>query len=311
VVNHSLGIQRFHSRIALTGLREEGPRLGNELSRAVREMLPDAVGRVVEPLLGSRDGVLRIDRIALKLRLDKRALSAARLADALARQIAEAVAQRADGSGAMPRAGPGFAYWPDHFSYAASYIAMRMGLAPAPAWAFPDLQALVHLAPQEVALEVIATRPAVLSALARQLGRGAASTLAARLSEPTASAFVERLAFDVPSALSDAALGDIAAMLADLPAGPGRGNDVAVIAAAFALLAARPPQDGDLVRRVVLLARIGAALAAIKAVAVGVWGRPPREADLRPAAFPHLPDPVRRLAQSALALHGRLSPNCW
>jgi hypothetical protein len=301
VVDHSLAIQRFHSRIALTGLREEAPRLGNEVSRAVREMLREAAGRALEPLLGGRDGVLRIDRIALKLRLDKRALSAARLADALARQIAEAVAQRADGTGAIPRAGAGFAYWPDHVSYAASYIVMRMDLAPAPAWAFPDLQALVHLAPHEAALELIAARPAILSALARQLSRSAASTMATRLLEATASALVERLAADLPSALTDAALADVAALLADLPVSPVSGHDAAVIAAAFALLATRPQQDADAVQRLVLLARIAAALAAIKSVAVGLWGRPPREADLRPEAFPHLPNPVRRLAQSALA----------
>jgi hypothetical protein len=301
VVDHSLGIQHFRSRIALTGLREEAPGLGNEVSRAVREMLPAAAGRALEPLLGSRDGVLRIDRIALKLRLDKGALSAARLADALARQIAEAVAQRADGAGATVRTGPGFAYWPDHVSYAAAYIAMRTGMAPAPAWAFPDLQALVHLAPHEAALELIAARPAILSALARQLGRGAAGTLATRLPEATAAALVDRLAVDLPPRLADAALADLAALLADLPASPATGHAAAVIAAAFSLLAARPPNDGDAVRRVVLLARIAEALAAIKAVAVGVWERPPREADLRPEALPHLPDPVQRVARSVLA----------
>ena len=300
MVDHSLAIQSFRSRIALTGLREEAPRLGTEVSRAVREMLPEAVGRALEPLLGSREGVLRIDRIALKLRLDRGTLSAALLAELLARQIAEAVAQRATGSDATPRAGPGFAFWPDHASYAASYIALRLGLAPAPAWAFPDLKPLVHLAPNEAALELIVARPAILSALARHLGPGAATTLATRLSEMTASLLVERLAAALPASLSDAALETIASMLAAMPVDPNAGPGFAVVAAAVAWLATQPAQDADNVRRVVLLAQIAATLAAIKAVAVGEWGRPPREADLRPEAYSHLPEPARRLAQAVL-----------
>jgi hypothetical protein len=300
VVSHSLGIQRFEARIALSGLREEGPRLGSEVSQAVQHMLPDAAGRALEPLLGSRGGVLRIERLMLQLRLDSRAFSGARLAEALARQLAGAVMQRADGSDAMPRAGPGFIYWPDHVSYAASYIATRMGLSPAPPWAFPDLRALVHLTPPEVALELIAARPAILSALARQLGPGAASTVVARLSDAMASALVARLAADVPNALPDGVLEDIAALLADLRVASGGGYDAVAIAAAFVRLATQGTQDGDAVRRVVQLARIAAALVAIKAVALSVWGRPPRAADLMQQAFAHLPAPVRRLAQSVL-----------
>ena len=47
-------------RIGLTGLREDGPPLGREVERVVRELLPTAVAAALSPLLGSHDGVLRL-----------------------------------------------------------------------------------------------------------------------------------------------------------------------------------------------------------------------------------------------------------
>ena len=179
MVDHSLAIHHFETRLALTGLREDGPPLGRELGRAVREVLPGAIGRVLEPLLAGRDGVLCIDRIALRLRLTRGELSAPAIVDLLACEIARIVAARADQFHLDFRIRAGLAFWPDHASYAASYVARRLRLVAAPDWAFPNFRALDHLAGHEAALELCAARPMILASLARLIGAAGAPILAA------------------------------------------------------------------------------------------------------------------------------------
>ena len=68
MVELSLAIRSFETRLALTGRREDALPFGRELGRVVRDILPAAISAALTPLLGSRDGVLRIERIALALR---------------------------------------------------------------------------------------------------------------------------------------------------------------------------------------------------------------------------------------------------
>jgi hypothetical protein len=301
MAEHSLAIHRFQTRLALTGLREDGPPLGREVGRAVRELLPAAAARALEPLLGSRDGVLRIDRIALTLRLGRVEISALRLADLLAREIARAVAERALGASTVPRIGAGLAHWPDHDSFAAAYVAHRLGLAPAPDWAFPDFRPLAHLAPHEAALELMAARPAILAALARLVGVAAAPALASSLPERGAALLIEQLVTGRPAELPAGAVVELAAMIASLSSRIESGPANAAIAAAAAALSARGAPEAEGVRQVVMLARLAVALAALRDATLAIWGRAPGATDLAPEALVHLPQPARRLAQAALA----------
>jgi hypothetical protein len=308
MAEHSLAIDRFHTRLALAGLREDAPPLRQEVTRTVRDLLPGAAGMMLEPLLGSRGGVLRIDRIALKLRLRRDEISARRLADRLARQLAEAVAERADACTEAPRIGAGLAFWPDHASYAASYLALRLRLAPGPEWAFPDFHALAHLAADEATLELVAAQPAILAALARLVGVARAPALAARLAERTAAALLERLLAGPPAELTVDTAAALAAMLDGLPPDVESAPAVVAVAAATAALAARTAAlaagtaaDAAAVRQAVMLARLAVALAAVRAAAHATWGRAPVAADLAPAALVHLPEPARRLARAAVA----------
>lgn len=300
MADHSLAIHRFQTRLALTGLREDGPPLAREIGRAVREVLPAALARTTEPLLGSREGVLRIDRLALTLRLGRGELSAARIADLLAREIARAVAQQAEGGQSAARLGPGLAFWPDHASFAAAYLARRLRLAPAPEWAFPDFRALDHLAPHEAALELFVARPIILAALARLIGAPAAGALAASLPESAAARLIERLAAGLPAELPPGAAAELATMIAALPAAieaaPGR---AAVAASATALAVRAMPAEAE-IRHVAMLARLAVALTVVRTAALA-WGKPPVAADLAPEALVHLTEPARRLAQAALA----------
>ena len=301
MVEHSLAIHRFETHLALTGLAEDAPMLGQEMDRAVRDLLPEAAGRELEPVLGSREGVLRIDRIALKLRLGRGSMSALQLADLLARQIAWAVAERAEGSTAVPRLAPGISFWPDHASYAAAYVALRLGLAPAPRWAFADFQALEHLAAHEAALELLAARPAILAALARQLGAAQAAGLAARLPERAAGELIERLLHDAPAELPPDAASALVELLATVPAGSDDAPAHSTIAIAAARLASLATADAAAVRQVVLLARLAVALSAIRSAVLASWGRSPIASDLAPEALVHLPEPARLLAEAAIA----------
>jgi hypothetical protein len=300
MVEHSLAIRSFETRLALTGRREDALPFGRELGRVVRDILPAAISAALTPLLGSRDGVLRINRIALELRFERGEMSGFRLADLLARDIVRAIAERAGGASALPRIGAGFAYWPDHASYAAAYLGHRLRLAPAPDWAFSDLRPLGQLAPHEAALELIAARPAILAALARLVGAAAASALAASLPEPTAALLIERVVSGAASELPAGAEAELAAMgatlTAEIEAGPAR----AAIAAAAAALSARAAAQPEDVRSILMLARVAVALAAFKAAAPATWGRAPVAADLAAESVVHLPEPARRLAQAAL-----------
>jgi hypothetical protein len=300
MAEHSLAIHRFQTRLALTGLREDGPPLSREVSRAVREHLPAAAARALEPLLGSLDGVLRIDRIALTLRLDRGEISALRLADLLAREIARAVAERAETGSAALRIGAKIAFWRDQDSFAAAYLAHRLRLVPAADSAFPDFRPLAQLAPDEAAVELVAARPEILAALARLLGAAAAPALAASLPERTAALLIERLVTGLPAALPAGAGAELAAMIAALPASPQSGPARAAIAAAATALSTGAAAAADSVRKVAMLARLAVALAVLRVATIAAWGRAPVALDLAPAALEHLPEAARRLAQAAL-----------
>jgi hypothetical protein len=301
MAEHSLAIHSFETRLSLTGPREDAPPLGREVGRMAREFLPAAISAVLEPLLGSRDGVLRINRIALTLRVDRGEMSALRLADLLAREIAWAIAERAKGIGGLPHIGANVAYWPDHASFAAAYLAHRLGLAPSPDWVFADFRPLAHVAAHEAAMELIAARPAILVALARLLGATAAPALAASVPEQTATLLIERLLNGLPAALPAGAEAQLATMIAALPVQLESDPARAAIAVATTALATRATVDPEAVREVVMLARIAVALAALRAAAIAAWGRASFASDLAPEALVHLPEPVRSLAQVALA----------
>jgi hypothetical protein len=300
MAEHSLAIHRFRTRLTLTGLREDAPPLGREVSRAVQEVLPVLLGSALEPLLGSREGVLRIDRLALRLRLGRGELSAVKIADLLAGELAQAVATRAEGGGSAPRTGAGLAYWPDHALYAASYIAHRLRLVPISEWAFPDFRALAHLAPHEAALELFAARPEILAASGRLLGAATAAALADALPEPTAALLIRRLVADFPAALPQGADAELAQLIASLPAAVEAAPGRTAVAATITALAGLSASDPETVRRIAMLARIAVALTALRA-AILPWGRLPSAEDLAAAAFLHLPEPTRRLAQEVLA----------
>lgn len=298
MVTHSLAIERFETHLALVGLREDAARLEQEVGRAVRDLLPAAIGRMLAPLLGERAGVLRINRIAVALRLGRGDAAPAQLADRLAREIALAVADRAAEAGATVE-GEGLAFWPDHISFAAAYLAHRLRLAPGPDWAFAEFHALRELAPHEAAVELIAARPAILAALARRLGVGAAPALAARLPEATAAGLVRRLLDGVTGGVADDAAG-LAAMVAAVPAGaaamPGRAAiEVAATACGDGVAA-----EDEAVRLIVQQARLAVALAVLRAAVLRIWGREPVAADLTADAAVHLPDPARGLLREAV-----------
>ena len=298
---HSLVPHRMHAHLAFAGRHEDAPALGQETSRSLHDLLPAAIGRALEPALGSNDGVLRIDQVALHLRLGRAEASATAVADRLATAIAREIATHAAGCGAAPRFTAGLAYWPNPAAHAAAYIAARLGLAPAPAWAFPDFQALAHLPAPTAAVELIAARPETLAALARQLGPAAAAAFATRLPEPAAAALLARLlAASSPTPFSDAA-DKLAEMFATVPETVTSTPARAALATAITELSAHPAADAAIVRATVLPARLAAALAAIAATIETSEARLPTAADLSPAALARLPPAFRALAQDALA----------
>jgi len=294
---HSLVIDRFHTHLALVGRREDGPGLVREVTRTVRDLLPPLCARALGPRLGERAGVVRIDRLRLALGTSRDGVSAVAIAERLAQELARRIADALAGQGGVT---PGVAMWPDHASFAAAYVAHRLGLVAAPDWAFPDFRSLTHLAPAEAAVELLAARPAILSALARLLaGRGGAARLAVALPERAATDLVDRLTATAPvpevSEETEALAALIDALPQDAAASPGR----AALTAALVFLRSGPAGPGA-VPPLFALARLAVALSAVaRAVSLDL-GRAAQADDLAPGVLLHLPAPVRDLARAWL-----------
>jgi hypothetical protein len=297
MVDHQLAIRSFHTRLALTGLREEAPTLGREVTRSVRELLPSAIARALEPLLDGDDGVLRIDRVALRLRLGRGDLAAARLAELIARELAQQIAEHSGGR--APHSSAGIAYWPNPTRYAAAYLAHRLRLAPGPEWAFTSFQPLSHIAAHQAALELITAHPALLPELSRLIGVSAIPRLIAGLPEPSARELLLRLQQPLGAELPANAEAELAAALRVLPSAvldtPGRAG----LGVAATLLAEHPQADVERVRRTARLARVAVALAVLRAAASG--SEPTLgPGDLTSRALVHLPERARAVVHDAL-----------
>jgi len=158
---HSLVIDRFATTCQLDGSADEASLLERRVERLAKDVLPGLLARALDQLLPDLHGVIRINRIKLACSADWAAVDQGDFATILARHIAEAVAsilQAKDPNAAL-------ACWPDHESYLAAYVAHRLGIEPAPDWAFPEFSALAHLAPSAAAVEILTARPTALSAL--------------------------------------------------------------------------------------------------------------------------------------------------
>lgn len=298
MATHSLLIDRYRTRLALAGRGEDGPGLAREVTRLVRDLLPPLCARALEPRLGLRPGVARIDRLRLVLGISRDGLSAAALADHLAEALARRIADALAGQGT---AVPGVALWADHASFAAAYVAHRLGLVAASDWAFPDFRPLTHLAPAEAALELLAARPAILPALVELLAdRGGAERLAAALPERVAADLVERLAAAEPPPDVSEHRRLLAALIEALPQDPAASPGRAALAAALVTLD-RGPAESVAVPPLIALARVAAALAAVARAVASDLGRPVEADDLAPAALLHLPGAVRDQARAWLA----------
>ncbi len=139
--------------------------MGARLDRVMRHDLPGALPSAVAPVLDDHEGVLRLKQLRIRLDLGER-LDQPNLAETIAEQIAAALKAQ------LAKAAPTLRYWPDHASYLADYVLMRLGSVAEPAWVFPDLVNLEHLPAERAAAELIRARPAILTALARAAAAG-------------------------------------------------------------------------------------------------------------------------------------------
>lgn len=158
--NHRLTIGTLSAHCAAVVDAAAAQQLGAKLDRGVRSALPAALSKAVESVFDGAGGVIRLRTLRLELPFDGPFEEGA-LAKFLASRIAAAI------RGAFGRAGAGLRHWPSHAAYLASYIEMRLGIAPAPDWAFPDLRVFEHLPAPRAAAEIIRSHPEVLAALAR------------------------------------------------------------------------------------------------------------------------------------------------
>jgi hypothetical protein len=296
---HDLVIDRFRTRLELAGRHDDGPGFAREVTRTVRELVPPSCSRALEPRLRAGAGVVRIDRLSLRLSVGREGLSAPALADRLAEEVARRIA---DAIAGQDGGASGVATWSDHATFAAAYVAHRLSLRAAPAWAFPDFRALDHLSPADAAVELVAARPATLPALVKLLDTpGGAARLAAALPERAAMELVERLA--MAAAPSDIQQHGpvLAALVAALPEDPAASPGRAALGAALTVLRSGPGEP-QAVRSLLVHARVAAALVV---VARAVWlrvGRAPEARDLDPEAMLHLPAPARELARAWLSM---------
>lgn len=157
---HRLVLGRINTDCVAMANTEAAAAMGARLDRVMRHDLAGALAQAVAPLLGDREGVLRLKHLRIRLDLGE-GLDQPGLANTIAEQIAAALKTQ------MAQAPATLKYWPDHESYLADYVLMRLGVVAQPDWAFPDFINLGHLPAERAAAELIRARPAMLSALAK------------------------------------------------------------------------------------------------------------------------------------------------
>lgn len=156
---HRLVLGRINTDCVVMVNAEVAAAMGARLDRVMRNELAAALAQAVAPLLDGYTGVLRLKYLRIHVDLGEQ-LEQPNLAQILAEQIAAALKEQ------LQKALATLKYWPDHDSYLADYILMRLGTATHPDWAFPDLVNFGHLPAERAAAELIRTRPTVLGALA-------------------------------------------------------------------------------------------------------------------------------------------------
>ena len=156
---HRLVVGRLATHCDALAPASRAARIRSVLDVAWRERLPAALARAAEPVLDGVDGVIRIRRVDCRLDLGVEvdpAIVASRLAELISRALR------------LPGDEPErIRVWPDHESFLADYLLMRLGVRPQPPWPYEELDALEHLPAERAAAELILARPAVLAALAR------------------------------------------------------------------------------------------------------------------------------------------------
>lgn len=277
---------RIETAARLLGRASDSGPVERRIDEVARNALPAALAEALARRLGAGDAVIRIAAIELDLTVPRDVLDSGEFAGRWAARLGETIAARLRGPDA-----PGLARFASHGELAAAYVEHRFAVAPHPAFAFAEFDALSHVTPAAAAIELLGARAAFLPALAR-LGarRGQPAWLAERLGTADAAALLDRLfAHDNAAVAEEAGADTVDAMLAAAPAA-WRGLDPPRAALALALArfaaAGAPPDDPV---GTIALARILAAIAALAGhapdfVAGVVTGAPVAAADL--AALP-------------------------
>ena len=159
---HRLRIGQMHTRVhASIGSAESW---AEQLDNAMRHQIPRAMGRAIDERFNGRDGVIRVDRIQLHLKLDG-PMNVGALAEMFAKRLVARLLEAPALTTAQMRA-KGVCYWPSRAAYAADYVRHALGLIHGPEWAFADFAPLRHLPRTQAAVEtLVAGGAAVLAEL--------------------------------------------------------------------------------------------------------------------------------------------------
>jgi hypothetical protein len=196
--NHSLAIGTMKTACKVVAYPQAVLPLRACMERAVGGPFQALLSKSLEPVLGSRDGVIRIRELKLDL-FHSGEWDEAVLARLIASKLAAALASLLDSSPVAVR------IWPDHDAYMASFIEYKLGLAHEPDWAFPELAPLRFLAPEQAAAEVLKSRLSVFGALTWNGRRvGNPHRIASRLGTATAADIVSAWV-QVPNVLAQLA----------------------------------------------------------------------------------------------------------
>jgi len=294
---HGLTIRRFSTRLGYTGAADDGAALQRSLAALIRERLPIALQRVLDPALAHREGVLRIRQIRLSLNLLREDCGVEQLAAQLAGQLSQQLLQAAGRPG-----NPGdVAWWPDHAHFAAAYLSHRLGLRPEPDWAFGDFQALDYLDTQQALCELTAARPAILAALARLRGLDSPTRLVDRIGESMAQTLMSAVLSRHNAADVLADFERLRQLLDALPADRHDRPASAALSAALLWLASDVKHDSEVIIAVVAQARLASVLRAVDAHCRHTLGRPLQSEDLLPGALLELPPTLAAFAVPVLA----------
>jgi hypothetical protein len=297
VTEHVVRVGTLRTDVAVVADAAAVAPLRRRLDRTLSELLPRALAELSGPVLDRYDGVVRLRR--LRLTLDHTGpFTEAALARLLAVRIAAALSE------ALARPGGDVRVWENHAAYLATYVEALLGLDPGPSWPFADLSALAVLSPAEAAVEVLRTRPAVLTRLASNgAGAGNPARLLARLDDRACAALVDAV-LDGPSPGPPRAA-DIAALrpVIDVPVAPASPTVVPRVALTL-LLRAAARRPGVEVGR---LGRAAVAVSVLTASSVAGRHRLTAEADARELAAalteeaPSVPARLRAVVRETLA----------